>query len=130
MERKQQQGLTLISMLFLGIVIVFVALVVMKLVPAYIEYFTIKHVLTDIATDPEIKSMDNAAIRTKFLRRTMIDEIHSVKPDDLEITKEQGVTIISADYQFQTKLAGNVSLLVDFHASSDSGGSRAAQQGE
>jgi Domain of unknown function (DUF4845) len=130
MEQKQQRGITLISMLFFGIIVVFVALIVMKLVPAYVEYFTIKHVLTDIGNDPEIKSMDNSAIRQKFLKRTLIDEIHSIKPDDLEITRAHGATVISADYQFQTKLAGNVSLLVDFHASSDGLGGDAAQQGE
>lgn len=130
MNRKQQRGVTLIGMLLWGIIIVFVAVLAMKLLPAYTEYFTIKKVLFDIGQDPEIKTMGNAAIRDKFTKRTMIDDIHSVKADDLEITKDGGRTVVSVDYPFQTKVIGNVSLLVDFHASSDSGESRTVQQGE
>jgi hypothetical protein len=130
MNRKQQQGVSLIGMLLWGIVIVFVALVLMKLLPAYTEYFTIKKVLVDIGQDPEIKTMGNGGIRDKFNKRSLIDDIHSVKANDLDITKEGGVTVVSVDYPFQTKLVGNISLLVDFHASSDSGESRSVQQGE
>ena len=130
MNRKRQHGVSLIGMLLWGIVVVFVALLVMKLLPAYVEYFTIKKVLVDIGQEPGIKTMSNASIRDKFLKRCQIDNIHSVKPADLDIQHDQGVTIVSADYQFQTKLVGNISLLVDFNASSDSGESRTVQQGD
>ncbi|HYP68913.1 MAG TPA: DUF4845 domain-containing protein [Thiobacillaceae bacterium] len=117
-------------MLLWGIVIVFGAVLVMKLVPAYVEFFTIKKVLVDIGQDPEINTMSNAAIREKFSKRSQIDDIHSVKPADLDISRDKGATIISADYPFQTKLVGNISLLVDFHATSDSAESRARQRGQ
>jgi hypothetical protein len=130
MNRKRQRGVSLIGMLLWGIVIVFGAVLVMKLVPAYIEFFTIKRVLVDIGQDSEIKTMSNAGIRDKFSKRAMIDTIHSVKAGDLDISRERGLTIISADYPYQVKLVGNISLLVDFHASSDSGGSRTVQQVE
>lgn len=130
MNRKRQRGVSLIGMLLWGIIVVFVALLVMKLLPAYMEFFTIKKVLVDIGQEPEIKTMSNASIRDKFTKRSQIDNIHSVKSADLDITREKGVTVVSADYQFQTKLVGNISLLVDFSASSDSGESRTVQQGE
>jgi len=130
MNRKQQHGISLIGMLLWGIVVVFAALLVMKLLPAYTEYFTIKKVLFDIGQDPEIKTMGNSAIRDKFNKRSLIDDIHSVKAGDLDITKEGGVTVVSVDYPFQTKLVGNISLLVDFHASSDSGETRTIQRGD
>ncbi|MGA7179259.1 MAG: DUF4845 domain-containing protein [Thiobacillaceae bacterium] len=130
MKRKQQHGVSLIGMLFWGIVIVFAAMLAMKLLPAYIEYFTIKKVLADIGRDPEIKTLSNSAIRDKFNKRSAIDDIHSVKPTDLDISKDGGRTVVSVDYPFQTKLVGNISLLVDFHASSESGESRSTQQGE
>jgi hypothetical protein len=130
MNRKRQRGVSLIGMLLWGIIIVFGAVLVMKLLPAYIEFFTIKKVLGDIGQDSEIKTMSSANIRDKFNKRSMIDDIHSVKAADLDIARDKGVTIVSADYSFQTKLVGNISLLVDFHASSDSAESRTIQQGE
>lgn len=121
-NRQHQHGLTLVSLLFWGIVIIFVALLTMKLVPAYTEYFTIQKILRDIGGDPSIKSMSNGEIRDKFDKRAMIDNVSTVKATDLEISREGGSTTISVGYPFQSKLVGNVSLLVDFSASSDSGG--------
>ena len=130
MNRTRQRGVSLIGMLLWGIAIVFVALFAMKLLPAYMEFFKVKKVLVDIGQESEIKTMTNANIRDKFNKRSLIDDIHSIRSADLDITREKGLTIVSADYQFQTKLVGNVSLLVDFHASSDSGETRTIQQGE
>jgi hypothetical protein len=128
MNKRRQRGISLIGMLLWGIIIVIAAVLVMKLVPAYVEFFTIKKVLVDIGQDPEIRTMSNASIRDKFSKRAMIDTIHSVKADDLDISRERGLTVISVDYPYQMKLVGNVSLLVDFHASSDSPESRVRQQ--
>ncbi|MBS1146287.1 MAG: putative transrane protein, partial [Proteobacteria bacterium] len=42
-----------------------------------------------------------------------------VKPEDLSVERQGGVPVITAAYEFRTKLVGNVSLVVDFSASSD-----------
>jgi hypothetical protein len=100
----------------------------MKLIPAYTEYFTIQKILRDIGSDPNIKSLSNGEIRDKFNKRAMIDNITTVKSTDLDISRESGLTIVSVEYPFQTKLVGNISLLVEFAANSDSGESRTAHQ--
>jgi hypothetical protein len=128
MNRKHQQGVSLIGMLFWAIIVVSAALVVMKLFPAYEEYFVVKKVLFDIGQDPDLKNMSNSAIREKFIKLKTVDDIHSVDAQDLEISRDKGgLTVVSAEYTYQTRLIGNISLLVDFHASSDSGESRTVQ---
>ncbi len=117
-NRKQQRGATLVGMLLWGIVIVFVALLAMKLIPAYAEFITVKKILSDIGSEASIKSMSNAEIRDRFARRAMIDNIDTVVPSDLRISREDGRTVVSVEYTFQTHLVGNVSLLADFNASS------------
>jgi len=42
-----------------------------------------------------------------------------VKPEDINVERQAGVPVISVEYEFRTKLVGNVSLVVDFSASSD-----------
>jgi cell division protein FtsL len=121
-KRRQQRGLTLIGLVLWGIILVFIALLAMKLIPAYTEYFTIQKILRDIGNDPNLKSMSNGEIRDKFSKRAMVDNINTIKATDLEIGRDGGQTVVSAEYQFQTPLVGNVSLLVDFSASSDGGG--------
>lgn len=118
-NRRTQQGMGLVGILFWGIIIVFGALLAMKLVPAYTEFFTIQKILQDMGNDPAMKSMSNGEIREKFGKRAMIDNINTVKPADLDISREGGTTVVSVAYPFQTKLVGNISLLVEFSASSD-----------
>lgn len=127
-DRRQQRGVTLVGMVLWGVVIVFVALVVMKLVPAYTEFITIKKILTDIGGEAGLKNMSNAEIRDRFARRAMVDNISTVTPADLRIRREEGKTVISVEYTFQTPLVANVSLLADFSASSDGRESKIAQQ--
>jgi len=42
-----------------------------------------------------------------------------VKPEDLSIDRRSGIPVVSAHYEFRSKLVGNVSLVVDFSTSSD-----------
>ena len=127
-NQRQQRGITMIGMLLWGIVIVFVALVAMKLIPAYTEFLEIKKILKDIGSETGSKSMSNADIRDRFERRALVDNISVIKSADLKISRESGRTVVSVDYTFQTPLVANISLLADFSASSDSRESRIAQQ--
>ena len=42
---SQQRGLTMIGFLFVAVILVFMAMLAMKLVPAYIEFFSVKKIL-------------------------------------------------------------------------------------
>lgn len=127
-NQRQQRGLSMIGLLFWGIIIVFAALVAMKLIPAYVEYFEIKKILKDLGSEVGSKGMSNGEIRERFEKRAMIDNITAVRPADLTISRESGQTVISVDYSFQAPLVGNISLLADFSANSQGRESKLAQQ--
>ena len=114
---QQQRGLSLIGLLMVSAVIVVVALIGFKLLPAYIEYFTIKRVISDIASGSEVRGGTVRDVTKAFMRRAQIDDISSIKASDLEITKQgDGFTII-ANYQRCVPLFGNISVCIDFEAS-------------
>ena len=117
--KKRQHGLTMFGFLFVAVVLVAVALLAMKLVPAYMEFFSVKKILATMGQESDIRSKGNAEIRSDFSRRASVGYVTVVKPEDLSIDRSGGVPVISADYEFRTKLVGNVSLVVDFSASSD-----------
>jgi len=117
--KNQQRGLTMIGFLFVAFVLVMVAMVGMKLVPAYIEFFSVKKVLASMGQDSDLKSKSNQEIRNDFIKRANVSYVTVVKPEDLSVDRSGGVPVISAEYEFRTKLVGNVSLVVDFSASSD-----------
>ena len=68
---------------------------------------------------PIIRSKSNADIRSDFVNRANVSYVTVVKPEELTIDRSSGVPVISADYEFRTKLFGNASLVVDFSASTD-----------
>ena len=117
--QSQQRGLTMIGFLFVAFVLIMVAMLGMKLVPAYIEFFSVKKILATMGQDSDLKSKSNGDIRTSFSKRANTGYVTVVKPEDLSITRTGGVPVISVNYEFRSKLVGNMSLVVDFSASSD-----------
>jgi len=115
----QQRGLTMFSFLFFAVVFISVAMLAMKLVPAYIEFFSVKKILNTMGQESGLKSKSNAEIRNDFIKRANVSYVTVVKPEDLTIDRRNGGLVVSADYVFRSKLVGNVSLVVDFSASSD-----------
>ena len=117
--QSQQRGLSMIGFLFVAAVLVMIAMLAMKLVPAYIEFFSVKKILATMGQEADLRSKSNAEIRSDFSRRANVGYVTVVQPENLTIDRSGGTPVISADYEFRTKLVGNVSLVVDFSASSD-----------
>ncbi len=58
-------------------------------------------------------------IRQAFEKRATVDSIDVIGAKDLEITKEGNDVVISVSYPKRIPLFGNVSLMIDFVASSN-----------
>lgn len=113
----KQRGATLVGMLFVGMLVVFAAVVVMKIVPAYIEYISVRKVLVAMAADPNLKDAKPAQVRESYIRRAGIDNITAVRPEDLDISREDGKLVLGAKYRVEKPLFGNVGVYIDFNAS-------------
>jgi hypothetical protein len=114
---QRGSGMTGFLLVILGLVVV--GIFTIKLVPAYIEFFSIKQVLVSMGQSSGIRAKSNDEIRTDFERRASIDSIETVKPSDLMIDRSSGFPVISAEYEFRTPFVGNVSLVINFSASTD-----------
>jgi Tfp pilus assembly major pilin PilA len=116
----KQRGMTFIGLVLTIAIIVFVAVIAMKLVPAYIEYFSVKKAITKISNDPSFNQMGKNEIVASFDRTASIDYITVISGKDLTVEKDEaGKTVVSADYQALVPLVGNVSALLDFSVSTD-----------
>jgi Domain of unknown function (DUF4845) len=115
---KRQHGVTFVGMLFIAGLIVFVAIIGLKLIPAYIEYATVVNHLREIARSPDARGASPRDIQTMFNKRAQIDAINAVKGDDIEIEKEGDQVVLRAAYSTKIKLFGNLNACIDFVASS------------
>jgi len=116
--QRHQQGMSAIGVLIVLILVVFAALIGMRVTPAYIEYFAIKKAVAAISESGELRGATAADVRKAFERRQAIDDFGEVGPKDLEITKNGNELIISFAYEKRVPLFYNISLLIDFKGSS------------
>lgn len=113
--KKQQRGLSLISLILVSAIVIGVAVVGMKVVPSVIEYYTIvKHIKT-IANSG---ASTVAEVRNAYDRQASVDDTPSITGADLEITKEGNQIVISFEYAKKIHIAGNVSICIDYTGSS------------
>jgi hypothetical protein len=116
--RNRQHGVTLTGFIMVSIVLIFVLILGFKLVPAYLEQYTINKIFHQIASNPEFSNATAADVRAAFMRQVSIDTVRAISAEDLDISREAGELVISAQYQVTIPLIANVSLLVDFQATS------------
>jgi hypothetical protein len=116
--RARQKGITLLGLIIGSFLLVLVALLAMRLLPSYIEYFTIKKNLVSIGKETAGRDATVSEIRRSFESRTAIDDITSVAPADLVITKEGNGYLIAASYRREVPLFANIGIYIDFEASS------------
>lgn len=115
--KKNQQGMTFWGVTFVGMAIVFGAILMMKLIPPYLEFWSVEKVIGVMAKDPALPGMTQQEARFSFDRRASIDNIKAISGKELEISKERGQTIVSANYTVIVPIVGNLSALIEFQTS-------------
>ncbi len=117
--RRSQQGLSLIGLLFWGIVIAMAAVVVMRVFPSVSEYYTIQRVVNRIASS---NPATVPGVRMEFEKAMQIEYgIESIKPGDLVVSKNANdKVVIEFAYDKQVELFGPVFLLIKYRGKSSS----------
>ena len=117
MKHKSQSGLSLIGVMIGGAVLAALLLVGLKLIPVISEYMGVKRSMTAVVGGANPQTATVSELRSAFTKRAMVDDVTTITASDLDITKEDGRIVMSIEYSRKVKLFGNVSLLIDFSAS-------------
>lgn len=114
--KRMQRGMTMLGFLItLSVVILFI-FCGMKIVPMYIEFYSVKKMLATISNNPESASAPKDKIRALFARSLQIDYVKIIKPEMLKIeTTESGYNLVM-DYERREELVANLDVVGKFHA--------------
>ena len=115
---KLQRGVSLNGLMIGGVIFALVALLAMKALPPWIEYGNLLKAVKGTATDGSLKEASVSQVRAAFGKRAEMDDIKSVTPQDIQVTKEGNDLVISFEYSKKVPLFGNTSLVFDFEGSS------------
>ncbi len=114
-ERERQRGLSMIGFLFVAVVVVVCIMIVFRVAPAYIEYYSVTKALEEALYNA--KDLNSTAeIRSAFQRKADAGYIESVTGKDIDIVKSKNEVTASASWTRKLPLVANASLLLDFEA--------------
>jgi hypothetical protein len=102
--------MSLVGLIFVGLIVVALLALGFKLVPAVVEYIAIERAVQKIRNEGSTVRDIQAA----FDRHATIDDITSISSRELDITKEGDRIVISYAYQKKIPILDNVSLVIDF----------------
>lgn len=110
---SRQRGMTLIGFLFVLAAALFVAYIAMKLVPIYLNHYSVVSSMKSLAEEPNAANMSDGRIRDRLSRKFMTSYVKHIKPRDIEIIRSTGVEIV-AEYEVREDLIGNLDAVVTF----------------
>lgn len=115
--RSRQRGATFLGMVIIIAILGFALYAGIRLVPLYFEYMAVVRALEQTAKEFGDDATTIQALRTSLDRRWTIEDIKSLQPKDIEITRANKGYAMRAWYRAEAPFIANVSLVVDFDKS-------------
>ena len=99
MRRAGVQGFNIwavsINLLLLGALLV----MALRVVPSYMEYLTIKDLITRAANEYDPRSETVTDLRVRLAKLLNTNQIYDTSIDDIEVYRERGAIVIDANYE-------------------------------
>jgi hypothetical protein len=118
---KRQQGLTLISLVFILGLIGFFVMLTLKIVPIYLDHGKVKSALEALKATPELQTKSEYEIRDSLSKRFSINYVYDVKPENIKVIKHGSYVKVDIEYETVVKLVSNLSALAEFHDTIEAG---------
>ena len=114
--KQTQRGITMLGFLITLCVVIFFAFCAMKIVPMYIEFYSVKQMLASISKNPESSNASKEKIREMFSKSLQIDYVKVIKPEMLKIENTDSGYTLTVDYERREELLANLDVVGKFHA--------------
>ncbi len=101
---QRQRGMTILGMILVIIMVAFVALIGMKVIPMYIQYYSIKSTIESVRKEPMLAQMTPTDIQKAIERRFTIGYVENVKASDLKIRNERNIRVLELKYDDEREL--------------------------
>ena len=113
--RKHQTGMTMISWIVLIGLIGFVGIFAFKLIPIYLNYYTINKAMMNVAQNTQ-SGQSPQQIRINISGIFDVNSVNSIKPNDVSIKVDPDTKAVELgiDYDERVNFLGNIDLVVHF----------------
>ena len=111
---RHQQGLGWFGLLFVFAIIGFLAIIVTKTAPIYLNQMKVKSAVSKIAASPENGAADARAIRNDLQSFWDIDDVLYLSVADIKIKRTERGRFVSYDYEARERLFYNIYIVIHF----------------
>ena len=116
-----QKGMGMVGWLVTILIVGMVFSQVLKLFPAYLEYYSLSKELTEMAELPDgVEELSNKEIDTRLNNFFRVNRVSKEADESLKITRDSGDVVINMEYQRKIPMFANITALLDFHLQLDS----------
>jgi hypothetical protein len=112
-----QKGMGASGILFVVVVVVFVATMLLKLGPAYLSFMTVKSVMNEVAASPEPVLGGLATLQRTLDSRMNVNDVRGFDAKSFKIKKRAGEEVfdLTVDYEQRVHLFFNIDAVLTFH---------------
>ena len=110
---SKQRGLTLIGFLLVLALALFVAYLGMKIVPIYLNHYSVVSSMKSLAEEENIGTMSEARMRDLLSRKFSTSYVKHVGARDVKFERGTGLEAV-AEYEVREDLIGNMDVVVSF----------------
>jgi ribulose 1,5-bisphosphate synthetase/thiazole synthase len=114
---NKQTGMTFIGLVLVIAAVIFIAVIGIKVTPAYLEFFSVKKIISKIGHEANFNSMSKKQIVDEFTNGANISYVTVISGSDLVIQKSDEGNLVKAEYQVVLPVVANASILLDFSTS-------------
>jgi len=111
---NKQGGVTMVTIAAGLALLAFFVMIVITLMPVYMENFSVSSHVSRMAKDSRAKEMTKVELRRTLLKKFGIDDVKNVSREDIIISDIPGGYSIEVDYEVRKDFLGNVDVVVYF----------------
>jgi len=107
--RSRQRGISFLGLLFFGSIIAIALVIAAQVFPTVVEYQAVVKAVNKASAGSTVPE-----VRLIFEKAAAIDDITSIQPKDLDVTKENDKVVVSFAYNKEIHLAGPAYLVLKY----------------
>lgn len=119
---RRQRGITMIGFVVIMGLIAFFTLLTLKILPIYLEHFKVLSSLESLKEDQTLPKKSRREVISLLQKRLDINMVENVTPEDVLVTKQDGVVTVSVNYEVEKPIFGNLSVIAYFDDQIEVGG--------
>lgn len=111
---NRQQGMGMLGMLIIAVMVGFFVMSGIRIAPGLIEYQTVRELVIEAAEEFDDEEDTIADIRRQLSGSFNMNQIKSLGPRDVDITRENGKVVLNANYEDRIPLFWRIDAVVKY----------------